>query len=429
MQHRIASFPPEDRLANRGLALELLDDRLVKRLARPSLMSSAHGALRCVLLAIPSWIVRYERQPEIRSTGAAVRSLLKQLPDSTEFVLITHDEAVDPMRVLLDQTGVLHRTRVIAASNKMKFGSWVQDGFVVCREKDRDSSYLVEPVPYRSPDDAHAVGIVARSTSLGHTQVPLCFEGGNMLVGDDFWLLGMDSAVQTYRLGLIERHHGESRQGALHREFAERLDANRRLHLIGSRIPVPGFTGAGLTKKIAIDGKDWSEQLYRGNHAGTTQPIFHIDAFISLAGRNDDGVYTVLVGDPAMAAELLGNDLPHHAMRPVFDDIADQLTLLGFQVVRNPLPLLYHDDEINRVRSWYFATSNNAVVQIADGSRSVWLPTYASEKHPELESTDQANTEIWRRLGFETFALEDFNGFARHLGAAHCITKCLARGT
>jgi len=114
-------------------------------------------------------------------------------------------------------------------------------------------------------------------------------------------------------------------------------------------------------------------------------------------------------------------------MQPVFDDIARQLQILGFNVVRNPLPLVYHDDEINRVRAWYFATANNAVVEITDTTKQVWLPTYESEEHPGLEPTDRANAEIWQGLGFEVHLLADFHSFARNLGAAHCLAKCLSR--
>ena len=40
---------------------------------------------------------------------------------------------------------------------------------------------------------------------------------------------------------------------------------------------------------------------------------------------------------------------------------------------------------------------------------------------------DNKNQEIWRGLGFVVRLLADFHPFARNLGAAHCIAKCLAR--
>jgi len=411
---------------DRGLALQLMDARLIKRLERPSLLSSVHGKMQQVLLTVPSWILRYQNQPEIRRASEAVRSLLSKLPGHTGFVIVTHVEAVDLLSSWLEELAMTDRAEIVAAPDKMRFGSWPQDGFVVCFDQ-ADEKYLVEPVPFRTPEDAYVVGMIAGTLGGTHTQVPLCFQGGNLLVGDDFWLLGMDSAVQSLKLGLVPGRRMDRRR-ALLADFAEMVECKRTLHLVGSRLPVPGFNGDARVRKITLNSQTWDDITYRGNRAGTVQPIFHIDSFMSLAGRDAGGSYVILVGDPAMAADLLGRDLLQHSMRPVFDDIAAQLVELGFKVVRNPLPLVYQDDEINRVRSWYFASYNNALVEIATDARRVWLPTYCNQDHSDLEITDRVNMEIWQRLGFAPIALGDFHHFAQNLGAAHCLAKCVARG-
>jgi hypothetical protein len=136
----------------------------------------------------------------------------------------------------------------------------------------------------------------------------------------------------------------------------------------------------------------------------------------------------VLVGDPKLAARLLGVPLWPHSMSEVFDDIARGLKQLGFTVIRNPLPLVYVDDPENKERLWYFATSNNALVQVpARGQKIVWLPTYGHGAWAELAATDRRNREIWERLGFEVRLLGDFHPFAENLGALHCIKKYLKR--
>ena len=147
--------------------------------------------------------------------------------------------------------------------------------------------------------------------------------------------------------------------------------------------------------------------------------------FISLVGRDASGTYTVLVGDPRLAANILGTPLPDGAMQDVFDDIAEQLSLLDFNVIRNPLPLVYDDDDVARVRYWYFATSNNVIVQ--DSPKTVWLPTYGHGVWSSLSATDQRNKEIWEDLGYQVNLLADFHPFAANLGAAHCISKYIAR--
>ena len=152
--------------------------------------------------------------------------------------------------------------------------------------------------------------------------------------------------------------------------------------------------------------------------------------FVSLAGRGEDGRYRVLVGDPRAAAQLTNEPLQPHAMAPVFDDIARDLARRGYAVTRTPLPLVYSDDPEARVRSWYFATSNNVLVHAPEGARpSVFIPTYAHGPFADtLAATDRRTAEIWEALGYDVVALADFHPFAINLGAAHCIKKYLARG-
>lgn len=168
--------------------------------------------------------------------------------------------------------------------------------------------------------------------------------------------------------------------------------------------------------------------MYAGNAPGTRQPLFHLDMFITLAGRGEGGRYRLLVGDPREAARISRTPLRPQAMAEVFDDIARQLAEQGFDVHRNPLPLVYADDEQRRLRRWYFATSNNALVhRPKDGAATVFLPTYGHGAFPELEATDAANENLWRSLGYDVVRLGDFHAFAVNLGAVHCIKKYLDR--
>ncbi|ARS34696.1 hypothetical protein [Pontibacter actiniarum] len=134
--------------------------------------------------------------------------------------------------------------------------------------------------------------------------------------------------------------------------YQHHLDKDRTLYLIGTTLQLP----AERVSTFSRNGEEWQEVLYLKNREGTVQPIFHIDMFLTLAGRNEEGKYQVLVGDPRMAAKLLGNNSADLATPEAFDDIARLISKLGFEVIRNPLPLTYVDDEEERVRKWYFAT-------------------------------------------------------------------------
>jgi hypothetical protein len=216
-------------------------------------------------------------------------------------------------------------------------------------------------------------------------------------------------------------------EDAARERFATVLAAPRMLYVVGSGLTVLGAAVRSVVDPRGGDDRPWTEFIRTGNHEGSSQPVFDLDGFISLAGRSASGAYTLLVGDPRMAAELTGAAVPDHALVDVFDAVAARLAERGFAVVRNPLPLVKHDDAVLRTRWWYFASSNNVLVEIDGDARTVWLPTYGDADHPELRLTDQSNQRIWASLGFEVRPLPSFHVFARGLGAAHCICKCLSR--
>jgi hypothetical protein len=101
---------------------------------------------------------------------------------------------------------------------------------------------------------------------------------------------------------------------------------------------------------------------------------------------------------------------------------------LGFEVIRNPLPTVYLDDPDEKERMWYFASSNNALVEISgDEHKTVYLPTYGHGAWKELQKTDEANQKIWEELGFKVIMLGDFHPFAEHSGSLHCIVRYVER--
>lgn len=149
------------------------------------------------------------------------------------------------------------------------------------------------------------------------------------------------SNTLRYVGNVIEPREDESPVALIQRLYNEYLDPSRKLYYVGSTIPVPEEE----LRLTVINGKPGVERLYAGNHTGTKQPLFHIDMFITLAGRGPDGRYRVLVGDPGQAAKLLGMPLWQHSMKQVYDNIAKTLSNLGFEVLRNPLPLVYLDEQ------------------------------------------------------------------------------------
>lgn len=420
-----ASATPEAFKA-RARFFDLLELQRLKKLDEPSLVSSLHGGIARVLFTIPYWVFLPESFPGeaglIQKYANAFRHILSTLPNNCRVVLFTHEISEQEARGWLDEFGLSARSELVTAPNGMKFTVWAEDAYCICKDVADGETYFVEPASFNRAEDAYIADRVAPKTDLKSTQVPLYFQGGNLLIGDDFWFIGADYPAHSLDLGFVVPQPGETTAQAIARVYGSMIERNRWLIVVGSRLPVPSMQ----KRPIMVNGELWHEVLYFGNAQGTVQPLFHIDMFVSLVGRDNSGTYTVLVGSPEMAADLLGEQLPEGAMQDVFDDIAAGLGALGFNVVRNPLPMAYDDDDSEKVRYWYFATGNNVLTQ--DTPKKVWIPSYGHGNWGKFAVTDTENARIWESLGYVVELLPDFHPFAANLGAAHCIKKYLARG-
>ncbi len=388
---------------------------------KPRIVSSAHGQIRSVLLTFPAYAAGEY------SYRSVYIDLMKKLPPKTKFIILTHPSVAAELKAALKDAKATARTTIVDAPEYLQFLVWAEDPFVVVEDVGRKTraTFFVEPFTFRRAGDAVISDLVAGATALKNTQSPLYFQGGNVLIGDDFVLIGVDYPSNTLELveqaGHIRIPEGVDAAEFIRELYQKTFDPTRRLLYAGSRMPVPQYK----TRPVTINGESWQEEVYLGT--GQAQPIFHIDMFISLAGRSRAGKYRLVVGSPAMADELLGRAPIPHAMAEIFDDVARTLKEQGFEIVRNPLPLTYVDDVSNKLRTWYFATANNCLVQIDGADKRVWLPTYGHGDWADLAVIDARNKEIWRKMGFAVTELTDFHPFAQNLGAVDCIKKYLKR--
>ena len=385
---------------------------------RPSLISTSEGSIDRLLFTIPTYAVQ--------GLATAYQDIFKNLPATTRIVVLVHEETRSTVENWISNAGLDAQAEVVSAPNHIHFSIWAEDGYAVSKDIESGKTYFVEPFSFPRYGDSLIADFISNSTDLEDTQASVYFQGGNILIGDNFFMIGADYPAKSleYTKNHLVPREGESAFSLVHRLYIEYLDTSRDLIYVGSSIPVPKERRDSIT----LNGQQWEEILYFGNKDGTSQPLFHIDMFISLAGRNEKGNFQLLVGDPSVSADLLGIPVVPHAMREVFDNIAQFLRKKGFEVIRNPLPLVYVDDVQRKRRTWYFATSNNLLVQNEGGnSKVVWMPTYGHGSWPELSATDDVNAEIWESLGFEVRRLGDFHPFAENLGALHCIKKFLAR--
>jgi hypothetical protein len=407
----------------RPRAFDFLNELRTPLPTAPRLVGTANGALEEILLTIPSYAAVEEGGAE-NPLAAVYRDLIAKLP-RTAFVVLTHQSVCEDVRGWFAACGAADRATLIPAPDHINFSVWAEDGYVVIRDAESSERYFVEPFDFPRYADALIADLVANATEMRTTQAPLYFQGGNVLVGDDFFMIGADYPANSvdYVGSVIAPSPGERPSDTIRRLYRSYLDSSREVIYVGSTVPVPAET----EREIKVNGRRWREIVHYGNEPGTVQPLFHIDMFMTLAGRDDSGARRVLVGDPRAAAQILGRPVWPHAMTEVFDNIARGLERRGCRVIRNPLPLVHVDDPEERLRTWYFATANNALVELTDGASRIWIPTYGHGHWSALAATDDANERIWQELGFEVTRLGDFHPFAENLGAVHCIKKYLRR--
>jgi len=405
---------------HRCIAISLMQEYMTLP-SQPCLVPSANGALDAVVLTIPAYALQGQDNP----LWKVYADLILKLPSYVSYYILTHASVKHSLEQWAEQHQLLPRVKLAAVPDNIRMTIWAEDDFELVHDNGGEL-FMVQPHSNRRTDDELASYYAAQTYGWIPVKVPIYFEGGNILVGDNFFFLGADAAVHTfYDLGqlLVQDKNLNAKKGVTEL-YQKYLDRERTLFFVGTTLQLP----AEQKRTFTYQGETWTEVLYLKNGEGTVQPVFHIDMFITLAGRNQRGKYQVLVGDPRMAAELTGNQNTALANPEAFDEVAQTLCRLGFEVIRNPLPLTYVDDEAEKLRKWYFASYNNALVEIKTGEeKTVWLPSYGYGNWEELQRTDAENRTIWQRLGFQVIMLEDMHPFAEYAGATHCIKKYLRK--
>jgi hypothetical protein len=415
---------PESGMRRRAIAMTMLQ-QYSNLPQKPSLVPSADGALEAMVFTVPSYVFRHEDNP----LWKVYQDLFWKLPDYTELNLLVPDggETRKKLEAWLQENNMLDRARFHAVPDDIKILVWAEDDYEVVQDKQDGSYCIVQPHSHRRAADDYTGYFLSKSLGINRVKAPLYFEGGNLLIGDDFFMMGADYIVDSMLdlKGVLLPEDTTLATEELAKLFSRYLDHERKFLTVGSLLYVPQEE----KQEFEMDGVTWTETLHSKNIEGTVQPLFHIDMFMTLAGRNKAGKYQVLVGDTRMAAEVLGEEMAGYGMPDVFDDVAALLERQGFEVIRNPLPLTYVDNPEERRRKWYYATSNNAVVEVkSETEKTVWLPTYGHGNWKYLQKTDEANKQVWEKLGFKVIQLEDFHPFAEKSGALHCIKKYLRRG-
>lgn len=387
--------------------------------AELTMLSSWDRPLRKVLFTIPNTVFGNEgdEDPVRQRLEDGYRSLFGALPANCEVVVLVRSGRKEIAETWLEEAGVLADRREIRTMTKANATMWANDPFWTCTPRTRplDPPVLVEPIKYPRAGDRNVADDLILEFGYQGLVLPRLFEAGNLLVGDDFYFVGVDT-VQDLPPGVLS-------VGKAYRA----MEAVRRPIVVGEA----QTELKPVTWTETLTGSPW---MISGPvlPAHSRQPIFHLDMYVTLVGRSsEDAPFVVMVGDPSKATDKIGGPtwIPGLGRDPTrqaeFDAVATQLENAGFEVIRNPLPLVYEDNGGTSERQYYFASYNNAIVQ--RNPNRVLLPTYRHAS-PELKVLDEEHVALWESLGFEVIQLADMNVFALAGGAANCLKNVLARG-
>jgi hypothetical protein len=424
--------------------------------AAPSLISSYQGSIEQLLFMLPSYVFS-------EGFDKPMGTLLSALPKGVRFLVASHESTEAQARSLFEKAGHAGSIQVVRIKDHVSFTDWSEDAFVGAQNVLDGTTQLLEPFKFSRRGDSLVADLVEDETPIKARPTPLIFQGGNCLVGDDFWLLGEDYFMDTLELLRSEGSPVSMTPGSQASEvdvealFKVYLDNHRKLIRVGDGAEI--VPDSGTRYAIREGGAFFLDFAYRG--VGYWQPIFHIDMFVTLVGRVSAGApFRVLVGSPKLASEIAQTPECPYSLQSSFDYVANQLKSRGFDVIRNPLAIVSKTDTPRTLaemrdageakefldqfvalgatdatnvtpRDWYHATHNNCLVQVSKThGNHVYLPSFANADHPELASIDAAMQALWKdELKFDVHMLGDFHLHARRLGVVHCIKKYLARGT
>jgi len=331
------------------------------------------------------------------------------------------------------------------------FSLWAQDAFLTAQSRNpEEAGVIIAPRCHQRTNRCNDGSIAKEVVALhpaGYTSLnfPTAIEGGNVLVADDFILVGRDEVLNS---GYIERKFIEFFTNLFGKEKSVILvSAPRRKP---EKIKSNFRKSTGQTRSldqiiITKNHEQYKHNMYRWR--GNEQPIFHIDVFMTLLGRDGEGKQLILIGEPVEGFDK--SDLDDKTLEIAKVQLEDARKRISecirkleanlerknieYKILRNPLPLTYYIYGLET--SWYWASYNNCLVEITEtNQKTVWLPKYHNpslhkNSHWEyLEEYDQRNVEIFRENGFTTHLFNnDFHFLASRNGSLHCMTKCLNR--
>jgi agmatine/peptidylarginine deiminase len=379
-------------------------------------VSSVYGKIKRMLLTFP-----HKKTLTNDIVLQRYQGIFKELKD-VEYIILAHKDVHQSIRITAEEIDDNNLILIEASSNYFGYvtevlghiaGSvyvcelesswhtiWAQDGYC-CIKKDENTTVLLEPLHFARGGDHNVAEQVAANTDLEVEPTKYYIEGGNILAGDDYILVGKDY------LHLNKARTGEGKR-KLTNEFKKLFGVSHVIWL--------GFD----------EPLNFPIQVFQGKY----QPLYHIDMYITLAGKTDNGKELVFVADAKLAKEIVEEEAPEDVIVDSFDKTVEYLAQyneggLQFEVKRLPIDLWKFPDGQKK-----FLTYNNCLIEVFGDEKNVYLPKYSSPApgSKNRRKLDAELAKIFEENGFKVLQLEGaYEELCKRGGSLHCITKVLDR--
>ncbi len=402
-------------------------------------LSDVYGKIEQILLSYPD-VADNAKQIHDRYAG-----LLRALPRETKFVILAQFNPKLPenrsiprfARKVKDQVAALLRDVEIESSyledviieplfdyrefhEGMRISGkysprhyypseWVQDPFVVL--KSHENTYaLLEPIQFKRSNisklgDQLIADYVAAQLDFFVKPFPFQLEGGNLLVGDRFALLGSDILYKNWLL------------------FRESMGfADITNHFKWS---------FGIENIIWLGAESGWAQDYSGleNDVELLQLLPHLDMFVTLGGKTASGDDLVFVAELTDDSCFAVDDNTRNRYNNYFDQVAYSLRAyrndhVRFKVERLPI-ILYN------IGDMVFMPYNNCLVEQYDDVKNAYIPCFTPQSgsfRSRFQLVEDAAVKIFEEQQFNVKVVAgNYNTKSRLNGSLHCMAKALKR--
>ncbi len=381
-------------------------------------VSSVYGKIDQILLAIDG---DYQSVEPFR-----VESFYKELfiafADRVSFVVMGHfgHGAEERLRETLQREGLdpelvqVHTPLADNAEHELRHqqGPFVQDPFVVM-ESQHGETLLLEPYRGQLNQNAFLAEQFADVTGFALLPTRYLLEGGNILIGDDYALVGRNLLERNRQKFFADKDPKEA-EAIITRDLKRALGM-RYLFWIGS--------DTALQHPLAAQ---WA-----GPEA--LQPFYHLDLFLTLGGKSKMGDEIILLAEidttsfdpqptPAQFVAIAHLNAALKSIKDQLQAYSDNHAGPRFLIEEIPMSgkINGEGDQLDFVPYSY----NNAQVEWYHGVSRIYLPSF-----PNRHSIEDRLRENLPGLGFNriTFIQYDMEQFALRKGGLHCLTKVLRR--